>query len=248
METIPADTVQLPGQTHRLPRVFYGAIFLQVVTLGLLFIGRPWGLSVSLFLQGILCWSVVVILYVDVRMRMTADASAPLDCAEAPREPGTALCFYHHLLEHLEREKKKNDRGGGSTAIMQFHLHGAENEDDSPEESRLQSVVEKLRDTLPEEAIIGKAGAWDLLAVLPGTSYKEASNLAGRLRGTPGFRDDCEKDVQEADRGGASVAVAAYPRDGETVKEVLAAANRPFARDRADFKEQRNAAAAARAG
>ena len=248
METIPAKTLRLSGQNHRLPRVFYGAIFLQVVTLGLLFIGGPWGLSVSLFLQGLLCWSVVVIVYVDVRMRMTADASGPLDCAEAHREPGTALCFYHHLLEHLEREKKKNERGGGSTAVLQVHLPEAQNEDDSPEESRMKSVVEKLRESLPERVILGKAGARDLLAVLPGTSYKEASNLAGQLRGRSDSGGGRERDVQKVDLGEVSVTVAAYPRDGETVEEVLAAANRPFSQRHRGSKTRPNAAAAARAG
>ena len=191
---------------------------MQAIALCLLLVGGPWGVYVSTFLQSMLCWGVIVTVYVDIRLRFAADDADELNCEEVCCEPETSLHFYHFLLAHLAREKKKNDRSGGSTSVLQIHLDDSEGPE-SPTKSGLRRLAGTLRKAIRGRVIIGRAGAQDLLAVLPLTNRKRAASVARALR---------EELAGHNGRELPKISVATYPADGKTIGEVLAAANKRF--------------------
>lgn len=229
---IPPATPRRPTGGHRrLPRVFYGAILLQIIALSLLFTGGSRGLYVSTFLQSILCWSVVVIIYVDFRLRAAARGSE-VDWEGEGREPGTGLYFYHSLLARLEQEKEKNDSRGGSTSVLQIHLgdpgESSRGRVASTGEPALRELETTLRKVAGGPVMLGRAGAHDLLAVLPGTDRRRARSIARRLRKRFSRGDAADGGRDGGAFGVPAIAVATYPADGGTTGHLLAAANRPF--------------------
>ncbi len=225
---------ELEELDHKLQRIFLGSFCLDMlIVLLLLLMVRRWGdlpgvLRVAY--PSVLMWSLVVTgyafhSYVSVSQRMR----------ESFRRRGfvdeiTGVFNYRYLERRLSEEGERTRRHGGFTAILYLDLDGFKQVNDRYGHQVGNVVLQQVADTMLQQVrvcdVFGRIGGDEFLAILPQTDRREAYVLADRLRqAVENYRMEVG-DEGAVDFVRVSVGIAAYPVNGETMDNVVTAADR----------------------
>ncbi len=136
---------------------------------------------------------------------------------QAARDPLTGLANYRHLAEVLDTEIKRSERTGREFALLLFDLDGLKQINDryghttgSHALCRVADVLSFCRDT----DTAARYGGDEFAVVLPETGAEAADQVAQRI--CAGIAND-----GMGPKLSASIGVAVYPHDGESIEALL---------------------------
>jgi diguanylate cyclase (GGDEF)-like protein/PAS domain S-box-containing protein len=144
-------------------------------------------------------------------------------------DPLTGLANYRRLLDALDSEIKRYGRSARSFAVLLLDLDGLKMINDAHGHllgSRaLCRVANVLRTHCREIDIAARYGGDEFVVVLPETEFEAAQHVAQRI--SEGLKDDGEEPPVSV-----SVGTAIFPQDGQTIEELLTAADRALYREK----------------
>ncbi len=219
---------------QKLRRIFLGSFCLDVlIVLLLLLLVNRWGdlpAVLRVAYPSVLMWSLVVTgyafhSYVSVSRRMR----------ESFRRRGfvdeiTQVFNYRYLERRLAEEEERTRRHGGFTAILYLDLDGFKQVNDRYGHQVGNVVLQQVAHTMLQQVrsydVFGRIGGDEFLAILPQTDRREAYVLAERLRqAVQDYKMVIGGEIA-VDFVRVSVGIAAYPVNGETMDNVVTAADR----------------------
>ena len=138
-------------------------------------------------------------------------------------DPLTGLANYRRLLETLDFEIKRCNRTGRCFAVLLFDLDGLKAINDSlghlVGSRALARMADILRIHCREIDTPARYGGDEFVVILPETATDSAQRVANRI--SEQLRNDGEQPAISV-----SVGSAIFPKDGKTIDELLAAADR----------------------
>jgi diguanylate cyclase (GGDEF)-like protein/PAS domain S-box-containing protein len=148
-------------------------------------------------------------------------------------DPLTGLANYRRLLDALESEIKRYGRSARSFAVLLLDLDGLKRINDVhghlAGSRALGRVANILRTHCREIDTAGRFGGDEFVVVLPETESEAACQVAQRI--SEEVRNDSEDPPISVSAG-----AAIFPQDGETIDELLAAADRALYREKGSSK------------
>jgi diguanylate cyclase (GGDEF)-like protein/PAS domain S-box-containing protein len=148
----------------------------------------------------------------------------------AATDPLTGLANYRRLGEALDTEMKRAERTGRGFAVLMLDLDAMKSINDGyghlTGDRALRRVAEALRVSCRSLDTVTRYGGDEFAVVMPETGPEGAAAIERRI----GERLTHDS---EAPRLSASVGVAVYPRDGETIEQLLLAADQALYRMKA---------------
>jgi len=213
----------------RMQRVFMGAVVIFVISVVhfRMTISGP-GYVVSFF-QGVALWAVVVMVYAFHNVfKLSRQAMEQL--RRRSFVDGVSGVFnYRYLDIRLAEEQERTRRYGGFTAVLYIDLDKFKQVNDRFGHLTGNLVLEQLALLMVRKVrscdVLGRIGGDEFLAVLPETDRRQGAILADRLRqAIEAYRLDLGKG-QVVDFVRASIGVAAFPVNGDTMEDVIAAAD-----------------------
>ncbi|MFO7958817.1 MAG: GGDEF domain-containing protein [Candidatus Brocadiia bacterium] len=232
-ELPPLSESQVEEIERRLRHVFWGSFGLSFLIVVLFIMLLPqWGTLPTAFrtaFQAILLWSLLVTAYgFYSQTRVSEDMKATLKQKTFIDEV-TGVFNYRYLDLRLAEETERTRRHGGLTALLYLDLDGFKEVNDQFGHQVGNVVLEQLATTMSQRVrscdVFGRIGGDEFLVILPQTDRREAYILAERLR------EAVENYVLEIEDGHVidfirvSIGVAAYPVNGETMDNVITAAD-----------------------
>jgi len=217
----------------RLRRIFVGSFCLTLLLMVVLVFLLPHWATLPAVLRvafpAILMWSLVVTAYgfysqvcVSEKMKEALRQKTFLDEV-------TGVFNYRYLDIRLAEEAERTRRHGGFTAVLYLDLDGFKQVNDRYGHQVGNVVLEQLATLMAQKVrscdVFGRIGGDEFLVILPQTDRREAYVLAERLR------EAVENYVLEiggervVDFVRVSVGTAAYPVNGETMDNVITAAD-----------------------
>ncbi len=149
-------------------------------------------------------------------------------------DPLTGLANYRRLLDALDSEIKRYDRTARSFAILLLDLDDLKKINDVhghlAGSRALARVANVLRIRCRAIDTAARYGGDEFVVVLPETDTEAATQVAQRI--TEHVRNDGVEP-----RISVSAGTAVFPRDGETIDELLAAADRALYREKGSSKK-----------
>jgi len=213
--------------------IFVGSFCLSVlIIMALLLLVPRWELLpffLRLSFPAILLWSLVVTAYgfyaqvcIGQKMKQTLRQQTFIDEV-------TGVFNYRYLDVRLAEEAERTRRHGGFTALLYLDLDGFKQVNDRFGHQVGNLVLEQLAASMAQKVrscdVFGRIGGDEFLVILPQTDRREGYVLAERLR------EAVENYVLEIegehviDFIRVSIGVAAYPVNGETMENVITAAD-----------------------
>lgn len=229
----PLSESQVEEIERRLRHVFWGSFGLSFLIVVLFIMLLPqWGTLPTAFrtaFQAILLWSLLVTAYgFYSQTRVSEDMKATLKQKTFIDEV-TGVFNYRYLDLRLAEETERTRRHGGLTALLYLDLDGFKEVNDQFGHQVGNVVLEQLAATMSQRVrscdVFGRIGGDEFLVILPQTDRREAYILAERLR------EAVENYILEIEDGHVidfirvSIGVAAYPVNGETMDNVITAAD-----------------------
>jgi len=217
----------------RLRRIFVGSFCLTLLLMAVLVFLLPhWAelpRTIHVAFPAIIMWSLVVTAYgfyaqvsVSEKMKRVLQHKTFLDEV-------TGVFNYRYLDLRLAEESERTRRHGGFTAVLYLDLDNFKQVNDRCGHQVGNAVLEQLAGLMAHKMrscdVFGRIGGDEFLAVLPQTDRREAYVLAERLRE---MIEDFHMQVDEehvVDFVRVSIGVAAYPVNGETMDNVITAAD-----------------------
>ncbi len=213
--------------------IFVGSFCLTVlIVVALLLLMREWA-SMPIFLQvslpAILLWSLIVTAYsfyaqicISQKMKQTLRQQTFVDEV-------TGVFNYRYLDLRLAEEAERTRRHGGFTALLYLDLDSFKDVNDKFGHQVGNLVLEQLAHVMSQKTrscdVFGRIGGDEFLVILPQTDRREGYVLAERLReAVENYALDIEGE-QVVDFIRVSIGVAAYPVNGETMENVITAAD-----------------------
>jgi diguanylate cyclase (GGDEF)-like protein len=232
-QKVSLDEKQIERLEVRLRHIFMGAVSLSFLIVLLLALLTPqWRLlpaPVRFAFPAILLWSVVVTAYVFYSHYCLSDSLKAALRRKSYVDEVTGVFNYRYLDRRLVEEAERTRRYGGFTALLYLDLDGFKDVNDRYGHQVGNTVLAQLARQMAEQVrccdVFGRIGGDEFLAVLPQTDRREAYVLGERLRET------VENYSLEVDHGQiidfvrASIGVAAFPVNGETIDNVITAAD-----------------------
>lgn len=144
-------------------------------------------------------------------------------------DPVTGVFNYRYLDQRLGEEFERTRRYGGFTAVLYMDLDHFKTVNDRLGHQVgnvvLQEIASVLADGMRTCDVLGRVGGDEFLAVLPETDRRQAEILAGRLQeAVESYCLDLGEKGQ-VDFVRLSVGVAAYPVNGDSMENVVNAAD-----------------------
>lgn len=218
----------------RLRRVFLGSLFLDVLIVLLLLALIPMWTQLPMVLRivypSVLLWCLAVTAYA-----FHSYVSVLRAMRDSYRQRGfidevTGVFNYRYLELRLAEEGERTRRHGGFTAVLYIDLDNFKQVNDRFGHPMGNLVLEQIAQTMLTEArtcdVFGRVGGDEFLVVLPQTDRREAYVLAERVRqSVENYRLEIGKEVV-IDFVRVSVGIAAYPVNGETMDNVVTAADK----------------------
>jgi diguanylate cyclase (GGDEF)-like protein len=217
----------------RLRTIFVGSFCLSILLIvALLLLVSRWGvlpLFLRLSFPAILLWSLVVTAYafyaqvcVSQKMKETLRQQTFIDEV-------TGVFNYRYLDLRLAEEAERTRRHGGFTALLYMDLDGFKQVNDRFGHQVGNLVLEQIAHTMARKTrscdVFGRIGGDEFLVIVPQTDRREAYVLAERLReAVENYVLEIEGD-HVVDFIRASIGVAAFPVNGETMENVITAAD-----------------------
>lgn len=213
----------------RFRRVFYGAVVIHAILVLYLYLLEPQMLYAFVFFQGIMLWTLIVMVYAFYRLQTVTSEFENLLRYQSFRDLVTGAFNFRYLHIRLDEEYERTRRYGGFTSVLYIDMdnfkpvndqfgHGVGNE-------VLKQLASLMASTTRSCDVVGRIGGDEFLAVLPQTDREQARALADRLRkAIENYELDLE-DQGKVDSVRASIGVAAFPVNGDTIDNVLSAAD-----------------------
>jgi len=231
------DTDEMDRVAARLRRIFLASCCLIVLTVGVLLlnffsaIGQS-SIVARVGLITLLFWAVVVTGYAFQTQASLSDKMRDVLRRRTLLDEMTAVFNYRYLDLRLAEEAERSHRHGGLTALLYLDLDGFKVVNDRYGHQIGNVILRQVAGVMAQKVrlsdVFGRVGGDEFLAILPQTDRREAYALGERLRlavegyvlemGSPDF------DVVDFIR--LSVGVAAFPVNGETMENVVAAADK----------------------
>ncbi len=228
-EKQPEDLKKLFSVQSRMTRVFYAALFLALLLLTLLYLVWPRVEFTLLFFQGTMVWSVLVMMYAFQRLYSVSGEVKGVLRRQTFLDDVTRIFDHRYLDLRLTEEHERTRRYGGFTSVICLDIDHFDTVNDrfGPRAGDLvlQDLAKRMSRTVRSCDVMGRAGGDEFLVVLPQTDRRQACSVAERLLKTA---SNYSLDLGEGgciDFLQASAGVAAYPVNGNTVDDVLAAAD-----------------------
>ncbi len=217
----------------RLRYIFIGSICLCFfIILVLMFVIPQWlalPVLVRYFFPAVLMWSLVVTAYVFYSQYCLSDSVKERLRRKSYLDEVTQVFNYRYLDLRLSEEAERTRRHGGLTAVLYLDLDGFKEVNDRFGHQVGNVVLEELATAMARQVrscdVFGRIGGDEFLAILPQTDRREAYVLAERLRDVV---ENYRLELAEGrivDFVRASVGVAAFPVNGETMENVITAAD-----------------------
>jgi diguanylate cyclase (GGDEF)-like protein len=144
-------------------------------------------------------------------------------------DPLTGLANYRRLVDALDAEIKRCSRSGRPFAVLLLDLDGLKKINDAhghlTGSNALCRLANILRIHCREIDTAARYGGDEFVLVLPETESEAAGHVARRI--SERLRNDGEEPGISVSTG-----TAMYPRDGETIEELLGAADRALYREK----------------
>jgi diguanylate cyclase (GGDEF)-like protein len=217
----------------RLRRIFVGSFCLSLLLLVVVaFLLPHWAELPKTFqvsYPAILMWSFMVTAY-----GFYSQVCASEKMKEALRhktfiDEVTGVFNYRYLDLRLAEEAERTRRHGGFTALLYLDLDGFKQVNDRFGHQVGNVVLEQIATQLTQKTrscdVFGRIGGDEFLAILPQTDRREAYVLAERLREAVENYVLEIGDERVIDFIRVSIGVAAYPVNGETMDNVITAAD-----------------------
>jgi len=213
--------------------IFVGSFCLSVlIIMALLLLVPRWELLpffLRLSFPAILLWSLVVTAYgfyaqvcIGQKMKQTLRQQTFIDEV-------TGVFNYRYLDVRLAEEAERTRRHGGFTALLYLDLDGFKQVNDRFGHQVGNLVLEQLATSMAQKVrscdVFGRIGGDEFLVILPQTDRREGYVLAERLReAVENYLLEIEGE-HVIDFIRVSIGVAAYPVNGETMENVITAAD-----------------------
>ena len=225
----PAELQDLQQEERRLHRVFFGALFLHFLLVMFLYLVRPRLLYVLVFFQDIMLWTMVVIVYAFQRLHYASSAAKAILREEGLRDQTTGVFNCRYPDVRLTEERRRTGRYGASTSVLYVDLDEFKPVNDrfvhQTGNQVLREVAGAMDGAMRSCDVLGRVGGDEFLAVLPQTNRHEARKVAERLRkAVENYVLDLG-DIGKVDRVRANIGLAGFPANGDTLDEVLTAAD-----------------------
>jgi diguanylate cyclase (GGDEF)-like protein len=177
----------------------------------------------------VLLWSLIVTAYVFYSQVRISERTKDALRQRTFIDEVTGVFNYRFLDIRLDEEAERTRRHGGFTAVLYLDLDGFKQVNDRFGHQLGNAVLAEVATLLSQKVrscdVFGRIGGDEFLAILPQTDRREAYILAERLR-------EAVEDYVLAGEGDAvidfvraSIGVAAYPVNGETMENVITAAD-----------------------
>ncbi len=224
---------QIEQIERRLRRVFWGSFGLSFLIVVLLIILIPrWDLLPGPFrvaFQAILLWSLLVTAYGFHSQTRVSESMKAILKQKTFIDEVTGVFNYRYLDLRLAEESERTRRHGGLTALLYLDLDGFKDVNDQFGHQVGNVVLEQLAGTMSQRVrscdVLGRIGGDEFLVILPQTDRREAYILAERLReAVENYALEVE-DGHVVDFIRVSIGVAAYPVNGETMDNIVTAAD-----------------------
>jgi diguanylate cyclase (GGDEF)-like protein len=138
-------------------------------------------------------------------------------------DPLTGIGNYRMLVNRVPGELQRHRRNDRPMALIAIDLDDFKNVNDELGHQRgdllLREVAEALADAVRMQDIVVRQGGDEFAVIAPETDLEEARNLAGRLRARLATMTAGEHRI------GASIGVACYPADAESLEALLRVAD-----------------------
>jgi len=141
----------------------------------------------------------------------------------AASDPLTGLANHRRMIETLESEIQRTRRTGRSFAVLLFDLDGLKKINDRYGHLIGSRAIQRLGDALRSGSraidTAARYGGDEFALILPESGEPEASRAAHRI---------CERLARDGQQPpiAVSVGLAVYPKHGETIEDILSAADR----------------------
>jgi len=217
----------------RLRRIFVGSFCLSLLLLVVLVFLLPgWGTLPHTFrvsYPGILMWSLVVTAYGFYSQVSLSDKMREVLRHKTFIDEVTGVFNYRYLDIRLVEEAERTRRHGGFTALLYMDLDGFKRVNDRFGHQVGNVVLEQLATQMAQKVrscdVFGRIGGDEFLVLLPQTDRREAYVLAERLRETVENYAMQVGDERVIDFVRVSIGIAAFPVNGETMDNVITAAD-----------------------
>jgi diguanylate cyclase (GGDEF)-like protein len=217
----------------RLRRIFVGSFCLTLLLMVVLVFLLPhWQILprvLKVAFPAILMWSLVVTAYGFYSQVCVSEKMKEALRQKTFVDEVTGVFNYRYLDIRLAEEAERTRRHGGFTAVLYLDLDGFKQVNDRYGHQVGNIVLEQLAMLMAHKVrscdVFGRIGGDEFLVILPQTDRREAYVLAERLR------EAVENYVLEiggervVDFVRVSVGTAAYPVNGETMDNVITAAD-----------------------
>ncbi len=232
-DTHSVDEAQGERTERRLRRIFWFSYCLTALgIIVMLFFAPHWPSLPSIFrhaFPALLLWLLVVTGFGYYSQTRMADRMRELIRQRSFIDEVTSVFNYRYLNLRLAEEAERTRRHGGLTAVIYLDLDGFKQVNDSYGHQVGNVVLEHLATTMQQRVrscdVLGRIGGDEFLAILPQTDRRQAYVLAERLReAVENYVLEVEDD-QVIDWVTVSIGVAAYPVNGETIDNVITAAD-----------------------
>jgi len=187
----------------------------------------PHGLKVSY--PAILMWSLIVTGYAFYAQVSMSEKMKEVLRHKTFVDEVTGVFNYRYLDFRLVEEAERTRRHGGLTAVLYMDLDGFKRVNDRFGHQVGNVVLEQLATQMAQKVrscdVFGRIGGDEFLVVLPQTDRREAYVLAERLRETVQNYVMEIGDERVIDFLRVSIGIAAFPVNGDTMDNVITAAD-----------------------
>ena len=218
----------------RMRRIFMGSFCLTVLIIGLflLLMTRWWYADQALqaAFAGILLWSVVVSAYGFYSQATVTDKVSSMLRRKTFQDEVTGVFNYRYLDMRLAEEAERTRRHGGLTAVLYVDLDNFKRVNDTYGHQIGNIVLKQIATIMSQKVrlcdVFGRIGGDEFLAILPHTDRREAGVLADRLcKAIECYSLEMGKE-DAVDFVRVSIGIAAFPVNGETMENVVTAADK----------------------
>jgi diguanylate cyclase (GGDEF)-like protein len=235
------DTDEMDRVAIRLRRIFLASSCLIVLIVAVLLLSvSSWTrnapetarIASHTGLVALLFWAIVVTGYAFHAQTSLADKMRDVLRGRTLLDEMTGVFNYRYLDLRLAEEADRSRRYGGLTAVLYLDLDGFKRVNDRYGHQLGNVILRQVAGVMSQKVrlsdVFGRVGGDEFLAVLPQTDRREAYALGERLRlAIEGYSLDMgSPDGEVVDFIRLSVGVAAFPVNGETIENVVAAADK----------------------
>jgi len=214
-------------------RIFIGACVLSLILilllLALILTEQAFRRTLLILLTALLLWSGMVTVYAFHSLHLFAQQIRNQLARRVFVDGLTDVFNFHYLECRLRQEQERVRRYGGSTAILYVDLDRFKEVNDSYGHHIgnlvLKGIAAGMAGKVRGSDALGRVGGDEFVVILPHANRDEAMTVAHNLTECVAAYSLDLKERGRIDFVTASVGVAAYPADGDSMETVVSAAD-----------------------